>query len=71
MVLWLTYLTIKASRFISAVVHVNDAVNMAVQIMIESLISQLWGIYPGEELLDYMAILFTFWRNFHTIFQSG
>lgn len=59
------------TRVASLFAVVNDAVNMAVQIMTELLISKLWAIYPGEEFLDRMAIPFTFWRNCHTLFQSG
>lgn len=36
---------------------VNDAVNMDVQIMFDSLLSVLLGGYPGAELLHHMVTL--------------
>ena len=36
----------------------NAALNMGVKDSLESLLSILWGVYPGVELLDHTVILF-------------
>ena len=45
-------------------------INTGVQVSIECLVSILWGIYLGVELLGHMLILYlTFWGT-QTVFQS-
>ena len=44
--------------FCLLVLVTNAALNMGVKDSLESLLSILWGVYPGVELLDHTVILF-------------
>ena len=53
--------------FCLLVLVTNVALNMVVKDSLESLLSVLWGIYPGVELLDHDNSIFNFLRDYHAI----
>ena len=49
----------------------SAAMNTVYKHLFKSSFSILLSVYPEDELLDHMVILFTFLRNCHTTFHSG
>ena len=45
--------------------------NIRVQVPDQVLISFPLGIYPEEEMLDHVTVLFNFLRNLYTMFHNG
>ena len=58
---------------ISGIVN-NAAVNIELQISLESLILILLAVYPEVRILDHMVVLFCFiiiFFDFYTVFHTG